>query len=312
MVKFEHIPVLLKESIDFLSPKPNGIYIDATLGGGGHSIEILKRTKGKARLIGIDRDEEAVKAAKKKIQEASFKADFIKDNFGNIKKIVKELDISSIDGILFDLGISSYQIDAPERGFSLRTDGPLDMRMDASLEVSAEDLVNKLEADELKKIIKEFGEERFAGRIANAIARSRREKPIKSTFELKDIIEKALLPGPPKQKLDGVTRTFQALRIKVNKELDNLNQGLNDSIDMLRKNGRIVIISYHSLEDRIVKNRFKMEAKDCICPPKFPKCICGHKRKLKMLTGKPIQPSKEEIERNPRSRSAKLRAAEKV
>jgi len=308
MMKFEHIPVLLKESIDFLSPKPDGIYIDATLGGGGHSLEILKRTKGKAKLIGIDWDEDAVETAKKRIREAVI----IRDNFANLKSILNSLKIKFVDGVIFDLGLSSYQIETGERGFSLRKDGPLDMRMDKRLKITASDLVNKLDSDKLKKIIKNYGEERFAGRIANALVKARKSKPIDRTLELKRIIEKALPPSSPKRKLDSVTRVFQALRIAVNSELDNLKHALDDSIDILKKHGRIVVISYHSLEDRIVKQKLRLEAKDCICPPKTPRCVCGHKKKLKILTKKPIQPTRTEIESNPRGRSAKLRAGERV
>ena len=312
MNQFKHIPVLLKESIDFLFPKQNGIYVDATLGGAGHSLEILKRTDGKAKLIGIDQDEDAIRAAEQKINGSGYKSTIIKGNFANIKEILEGSNIPAVDGILFDLGISSYQIETPERGFGLRTDGPLDMRMDRSLGTSAEDLVNQLEALELKKIIKEFGEERFAGRIANAIVREREKIPIKTTFQLKGIIEKALPPSAPQKKLNSVTRTFQALRIEVNAELENLKRALNDSIDLLKKHGRIVVISYHSLEDRIVKDKFRLEAKDCVCPPKFPKCVCDHEKRLNILTKKPVQPGEAEIEKNPRSRSAKLRAAERI
>jgi len=311
MTIFKHTPVFLKESIDLLSAKEEGIYVDATIGGGGHSLEILKRTRGKIHLIGIDRDERALETSKKRIEEAGYNASFAKGNFADIKEILKGLNIDSVNGILFDLGVSSHQIDSPERGFSLRSDGPLDMRMDASLNISAEDLINDLGKEDLKRIIKEFGEDKFAGKIASAIVKAREEEHINTTFKLKDIIEKAR-GGSPKQKLDSVTRAFQALRIEVNQELLSLNKALNDSIEILKKHGRIVVISYHSLEDRIVKDKFNLEARDCTCPPKFPKCVCSHEKKLNILTKKPIVPSAEEVDQNPRSRSAKMRAAERI
>jgi len=311
MNKTYHTPVLLKESIEFLNIRPGKTYVDATLGGGGHSEEILKALKGKGRLIGIDQDDDALNYSKDRLSK--FKnITFIKDNFANIKEISRSLRIEKIDGVLLDLGISSYQIDNPERGFSLRNDGPLDMRMDKNKELSAKDIINSYSLDEITHIIKSFGEDRKARRIAKFIVKEREKKPILRTIRLADIIKYAAGPGSPKSKLDSVTRTFQALRIVVNDELNKLSSAINDAIDCLSNKGRLVIISYHSLEDRIVKTIFKNMAKDCVCPKEVPVCICNHIKKIKILTKKPIMATEKEIENNPRSRSAKLRAAERI
>lgn len=280
-----HLAVLTKEVVKYLNPKSGGTYLDGTLGGGGHA-EKCKRQKAKCKIIGIDWDQEALEIAKKRL--AKFKnITFVKDNFVNIKKIVKR----KVDGIIFDLGLSSYQLGKAKRGFSFKKDGPLDMRMDKSQRLTAADVVNNYRQDELEKIFRKFGEERFAKRIAQAICGQRK---IKTTFQLKEIVEGVI---PIWRKRESVTRIFQALRIAVNKELENLKIVLKDAIPLLKKGGRIVIISYHSLEDRIVKHTFKEYAKEGI---------------IKILTKKPITPDEKEVEVNPRARSAKLRAAERL
>jgi 16S rRNA (cytosine1402-N4)-methyltransferase len=285
---FEHTPVLLKETIELLDPKDEGTYVDCTLGGGGHAEE-LKIKNAKCKIIGIDRDREAIEAAKKRLSGHKG-IEFIHDNFSNLKQHLKE----KVDGVLFDLGVSSYQLDEASRGFSLREDGPLDMRMDRAQKLTAEELVDRSDPQELERIFREYGEERFARRISNAICVKRNAKKIETTFELKEIIEKAI---PTWRKRESVTRIFQALRIAVNRELDNLEIALRDAIERLKPKGRIVVISYHSLEDRMVKNIFRNAARE---------------DKLKLLTKKPISPSAFEASSNPRARSAKLRAAAKT
>jgi 16S rRNA (cytosine1402-N4)-methyltransferase len=286
--KYKHIPVLLKEAIDLLNLKPAGTYVDCTLGGGGHT-EGIKLRSPASKVIGIDTDYEAILATKAKL--ARFEnIEIINDNFRNIAKLVK----APVDGILFDLGVSSYQIDEPSRGFSLQKDGPLDMRMDRSQRLNAKEIINNFNQDKLEKIFREFGEERFAHRIAKAILRKRRSEEISTTFELKKIVEKAI---PFWKKRESITRVFQSLRIAVNQELDNLRSALSDAIDLLNPSGRIVAISYHSLEDRIVKHTFRN---------------ANQAGKLKILTKKPVLPSASEISSNPRAKSAKLRAAEKI
>lgn len=286
--KYKHIPVLLKESIDLLNLREGGTYVDCTLGGGGHTLEIKTRSP-KSKVIGIDTDYEAILATQTKL--AGFaNIEIINDNFKNLKNFIKK----PVDGILFDLGVSSYQIDEPSRGFSLQKDGPLDMRMDQSQKLRAEDIINRSSPDELEKIFKEFGEERFSRRVAKAIVKERETKDIKSTFQLKEIIEKAI---PIWKKRESVTRIFQSLRIAVNQELENLKTALEDAIGLLKPKGRIVVISYHSLEDRIVKHTFKQASQD---------------GKLEILTKKPVQSKASETSSNPRAKSAKLRAAEKI
>jgi 16S rRNA (cytosine1402-N4)-methyltransferase len=305
MTSFAHVPVLLKESISFLNIKPGGTYIDATLGGGGHAKAMLKASET-AKVIGIDRDAEAIEAAKENLKAFGDRVMFIRDDFSGIKRIAEE---RKIDGILFDLGVSSYQIDTPDRGFSFREDAPLDMRMDRSKGRTAEELINTIEPQELERIILEYGEERFFKRIASAIARNR---PAKGTFWLADIVRHSIPKTSPQFATKSVARVFQAFRIAVNKELDSLRTALLDSIDMLAPRGRIVVISYHSLEDRIVKTTFKRESIECVCPPRQPQCTCDHKKKLAIITKKPVIPCPEEMDDNPRARSAKLRAAERI
>lgn len=288
MQDYKHVPVLLRESIDFLNLKDEGIYVDCTLGGGGHTEEIKIRNP-RSEIFGIDLDQEALEAAK--VRLAKFKnIEFIHDNFRNIKKFARE----KVDGILFDLGISSHQIEEARRGFSLQKDGPLDMRMDPSQNLTAKDILNRFNQDKLQRIFREFGEERFSHRIAKAIVRKRRVEEINTTLELKKIVEKAI---PTWKKRESVTRIFQALRIAVNQELDNLKTALDHAIDLLKPGGRIVVISYHSLEDRIVKHTLRK---------------ADQEEKVNILTKKPLLSSAAEISSNPRSRSAKLRAAEKI
>jgi len=310
-VEFSHVPVLLKECIDSLNLKDNGVYVDGTLGGAGHSSVILKSAKN-IKLIGIDRDEEALLSSKKRLESYKNQVSFVHDNFNNIKNILDELEINEVDGILVDLGVSSYQLDNAERGFSFRFDSKLDMRMNRDDTLTAYDVVNEYSEANLKKILKEYGEENFAGSIARKIVNARAKKPIETTFELRDII----LSSVPKYKgHDGksnVTKCFQAIRIEVNGELERLSVFIKDAVSKLKVGGRIAIISFHSLEDRIVKNTFKELSVSCVCPPDFPICVCNHKASLKIISNHPITASDEELEINSRSASAKLRVAEKL
>lgn len=304
--EFRHIPVLFEETIESLNIKPDGIYVDCTSGGGGHSTAIAKRLDG-GRLIAIDRDPQAIATLKERL--APFECvTLVHDNFFNIKNILASLDINGVDGILADLGVSSYQLDEPSRGFSFHHDAPLDMRM--SLEgMSAAQAVNTLSQDELRKIIYEYGEEKFAPSIARAIVKAREEKPIETTLELSEIIKSAM---PAAAKRDGhpARRTFQAIRIYVNNELNGLDAAVEDMFDCLNKNGRLSIITFHSLEDRTVKKQFAEFAKGCTCPKNFPVCVCGNLPRAKVL--KAVSPSSGEISDNNRSRSARLRSAEKI
>lgn len=310
-MEFKHIPVLLNECIDGLNISSKGIYVDCTLGGAGHSEKILEKlTTGK--LIGIDRDLEAIEASKKRLEKYKDKVIFIHDNYKNIKQILIDNKIEKVDGILCDLGISSYQIDNPNRGFSINNDGKIDMRMDTQEDFSAFDVVNKYSLEKLTNIIKNYGEEPFAYKIASKIVSFRKDKVIETTKQLKDIIE-SCFPKKLIYKIGNVSqKTFQAIRIEVNKELENLDKCFNDFIDCLKIGGRCCIISFHSLEDRIVKSVFSLNSKDCICPPKTPICICNHKAKIKLINKKPITASKEECDYNSRSTCAKLRIVEKI
>ncbi len=305
--RYEHTPVMAGEVFDYLSLKPNSLIIDATLGGGGHAKKILEASKT-IRLIGIDQDADAIEAAKENLKIYSDRVSFIQDNFLNIRSHLAS-HISHIDGILFDLGVSSYQIDSAERGFSFQADAPLDMRMDRSTKITAADLVNDLCHEELEKMIRDYGEDRYFKRIASSIIKRR---PLSTTSELADAVKFSIPKTTPVNTTKSIARVFQALRIAVNDEMEKLKKALQDSIDVLAPKGRIVVISYHSLEDRIVKSTFKTASVDCICPPKQPACTCDHKKQLNILTKKPVTPSDEEVRANPRSRSAKLRAAEKI
>ncbi|MCI1931349.1 MAG: 16S rRNA (cytosine(1402)-N(4))-methyltransferase RsmH [Clostridia bacterium] len=310
-MEFHHVSVLLNECINGLNIKENGIYVDGTLGGGGHSYKIAEKlTSGK--LIGIDQDINAIEAAGKKLEQFKDKITLVHDNFSNIKAIMKNLGIEKVDGFLLDIGVSSYQLDEAKRGFSYMQDAPLDMRMDVSADLSAYDVVNGYTQKQLDDVIFNYGEERWAKRIAQFIVEERKKKPIESTFELVDIIKKAVPKGARKDGPHPAKRTFQAIRIEVNHELDILERTIDDMTEILNPRGRLCIITFHSLEDRIVKNTFRKQENPCTCPPEFPVCVCGKKPLGKVITRKPILPSDEEIEENHRSRSAKLRILERI
>ena len=306
-----HNPVLLWECIDGLDIKPDGIYVDGTLGRAGHSSEIAKRlTTGK--LIAIDRDMVAIDAAKIKMADFGDKVTFVHSDFRNLKTVLEELNIDKVDGILLDLGVSSPQLDDASRGFSYMADAPLDMRMDRSANLSAYDVINGYDEASLRSIFFEYGEERYSAKIAAGICKRRNEKPIETTLELVDIIRGAMPAAALREKQHPAKRCFQAIRIAVNDELGALSQVLEDAIDCLAPNGRVAIITFHSLEDRIVKKSFNEQVNPCVCPPSFPVCACGRVPKLKLVNRKPILPSDNEIEINPRARSAKLRVAERI
>lgn len=310
-MEFHHISVLLNECIDNLNIRPDGIYVDGTMGGGGHSLGIAKRlTTG--RLICIDQDPNAHEAAGKRLAEYKDRITFVRDNFGNIANILDSLGIEKIDGMLLDIGVSSHQLDEAERGFSYQQDAPLDMRMNPDRPFSAYDVVNGYDEDELDRVIFTYGEERWARRIAQFIVKEREAKPIETTGELVDIIKKAVPKGARKDGPHPAKRTFQAIRIEVNGELEVLQRAIDDVAARLAVGGRLCIITFHSLEDRIVKEAFRKQENPCICPPQFPVCVCGKKPLGRVITRKPILPSKEELEENPRSRSAKLRVLEGV
>ncbi len=302
-----HRPVMISECLELLALRPGKIYVDATLGGGGHALAMLEH-EPQIKLYAFDRDIDAIKEAEATLQDHH--AVLIQANFKDLRTQLAYHKVSGIDGILFDLGVSSHQLDETERGFSFDRDAELDMRMDRESEMTARKIVNEYSVDELKKIFREYGEEQAAGRIARAIERSREKQPIKSTLELAGVIESVVGVGS-KESLKTKVRVFQALRICVNDELAALSSALNDAINLLNPEGRIVVMSYHSLEDRIVKNMFKLAEQDCICPPVIIQCVCSHKSTLKVLTRRPRSATDEEIQTNVRSRSAKLRAAEK-
>ena len=293
MKEYAHTSVLLHECIEALNIKPDGIYVDGTLGGGGHSLEIAKRLN-KGRLLCIDQDEAAIAAASKRLANYRDKIIFVKDNFSNIRHILENAGIERIDGALLDLGVSSYQLDTPERGFSYMADAPLDMRMDRDQSLTAYEIVNNWPREELKSILYEYGEERYAPQIAAAIERVRTDRPIETTLELVDIIRSAMPASALREKQHPAKRSFQAIRIAVNDELGAVRQGMEAAIDHLNPGGRLVVITFHSLEDRIVKNVFQDAAKGCTCPPSFPVCVCGHKPKIKILTKKPIIATRED------------------
>jgi 16S rRNA (cytosine1402-N4)-methyltransferase len=308
-MEFSHVPVMLEECLEALQLKPNGIYVDCTLGGAGHSYEILTRGKN-ISLIGIDRDSDALRASKKRL--ASFKkVTYVHDNFKNLDQILTEQKIDKVDGILVDLGVSSYQLDNKDRGFSFREDAKLDMRMNQSQKLSAYDVVNTYTQDNLRDIIKDYGEERFAQSIAKHIVIEREKKPIETTFELRDVILKSVPRYKGHDGSSNVQRTFQAIRIEVNSELDGLAKFLEEATERLNVHGRLVVMSFHSLEDRIVKHTFRDLSTDCICPPEIPVCICNHRAKAKII-GKMVVASQKEIAINSRSASAKLRILERI
>ena len=311
-MEFKHYSVLLEETIEHLNIRPDGIYVDGTLGGAGHASEVAKRLSEKGRLIGIDQDADAIRAAGERLKPFGDKVTIIRSNYANMKEELHAISIEHVDGIVLDLGVSSFQLDTPERGFTYRdTDAPLDMRMDDRQSLTARNIVNDYSEMDLYRIIRDYGEDKFAKNIAKHIVARRTEKPIETTFELNDVIKAAI---PMKCRINGghpAKRTFQAIRIELNHELDVLENSIDTMIDRLNADGRLCIITFHSLEDRIVKVRFKNNENPCTCPPDFPVCVCGKKSKGKVITRKPILPSDEEVERNPRARSAKLRVAEK-
>ncbi|MGN0676032.1 MAG: 16S rRNA (cytosine(1402)-N(4))-methyltransferase RsmH [Oscillospiraceae bacterium] len=306
-ISFSHVPVLLAETLEGLDIKSDGVYIDGTCGGAGHSREIAKRLDG-GRLIGIDRDPDAVKAASERL--APYNAKVLHGNYSDIAALARSEGIEAADGILLDLGVSSHQLDTVERGFSYHGDAPLDMRMSQEGQTAA-DLVNTLSCEELSRIMFEYGEEKFSRRIADEIIRRREIKPITTTGELAEIVS-AAVPAKFKRDKNPCKKTFQAFRIAVNCEFDHLNKGLDDAFDLLKSGGRLCVITFHSLEDRIVKQRFASFCKGCICPPDFPQCVCGRTPRGKLVNRKPIEASAEELEANNRSRSAKLRIIEKI
>ena len=310
MTQFHHISVLLQECLDGLAIKPDGIYVDGTLGGAGHSSQIAKRlTTG--RLIGIDRDPVALAAAGERLKPYADRVTLVHSNFCQIKQVLADLHIDGVDGILLDLGVSSPQLDDAQRGFSYMHDAPLDMRMNNQDSLSAYDVVNTWSQEQLQKILYGYGEERYAPRIAAAICRRREEQPIATTLELVDVIRSAMPPAALREKQHPAKRTFQAIRIAVNDELGSVEQVMEDAIPLLKRGGRLAVITFHSLEDRIVKSAMAEAAKGCTCPPRLPVCVCGNTPKVKLISRKPIVATEEELEVNPRSRSAKLRVCEK-
>ena len=310
-MEFSHKSVLLNETIDALKIKPDGIYVDGTLGGGGHSYEICKRLSGKGRLIGIDQDAAAIEAASERLGEFKDRVTIIRSNYCEMKKQLNSIGVTSVDGIILDLGVSSYQLDTAERGFTYREDVPLDMRMDQRQARTAKDIVNEYSEMELYRIIRDYGEDKFAKNIAKHIVQARQEKPLETTGELIQAIKAAI---PMKVRAVGghpAKKTFQAIRIELNNELGVLKDSLDDMVDLLNDKGRLCIITFHSLEDRIVKNHFRTSENPCICPKEFPVCVCGRVSKGKVVTRKPILPGEEELEENSRSKSAKLRVFER-
>jgi 16S rRNA (cytosine1402-N4)-methyltransferase len=312
MVEFKHQTVLLNEAVEYLNINPSGIYVDATLGGAGHSAKIAGRLNEAGLLIGIDQDQTAINAAQERLRDAKAPIKLFRRNFSCMTDILLEIGISKVDGILFDLGVSSPQLDEDERGFSYKSSAPLDMRMDQSQPFSAAHLVNTADAAQLAVIFWKYGEERWSKRIAGFIESYRREKPIETTGELADIIKDAIPAAARRHGPHPARRVFQALRIAVNDELNVLENALKQAVDLLKPGGRVVVISFHSLEDRIVKTIFTEKSQGCVCPKNFPICQCGIKPELKILTKKPVLPTIAEIEENPRARSSKLRSAEKL
>ena len=310
-MEFRHKSVLLEESIDALRIKPDGIYVDGTLGGGGHSLEICRRLSDKGRLIGIDQDEAAIQAASGRLGEFKDRVTIIRSNFCDMRGELGKLGITSVDGVILDLGVSSYQLDTADRGFTYREDAPLDMRMDQRQDKTAKDIVNGYDEMELYRIIRDYGEEKFAKNIAKHIVAARKEKALETTGELIHVIKAAI---PMKVRAVGghpAKRTFQAIRIELNRELDVLQEALDEIAELLKDGGRVCVITFHSLEDRIVKNKFREWENPCICPKEFPVCVCGRKPKGRVITHRPIVPDPRELEENPRAKSSKLRVFER-
>jgi len=309
--EFKHISIMPDEVIEYLNIKPDGIYVDGTLGGGGHAFLVAGRLSGQGRLIGIDQDGDAIRAAGERLADYRDRVEIVRDNYSSMRKILEDRSIDRVDGILLDLGVSSWQLDQGQRGFSYREDAPLDMRMDQRQDLTAADIVNDYSETDLFHVIRNYGEDPFAKNIAKHIVRARAEKPVETTGQLADIIKAAI---PAKVRKGGghpAKRTFQALRIEVNQELEVLKSSLEDMVDLLNDGGRICVITFHSLEDRIVKKTFRACENPCICPPEFPVCTCGKVSKGRVLTRKPVLPDPNELEENSRARSAKLRVFER-
>ena len=309
-MEFKHKSVLLNETIDGLNIKPDGIYVDGTLGGGGHAYEVCRRLGEKGSIVGIDQDAAAIEAASARLKDFGEKVTIVRSNYCDMKSKLHELGIDKVDGIVLDLGVSSYQLDTAERGFSYREDAPLDMRMDTRQKMTARDIVNDYSEADLYRVIRDYGEDKFAKHIAKHIVQARAVKPVETTAELSEIIRASIPMKFQKKSGHPAKRTFQAIRIELNRELDVLRDSLDDMIDLLNPGGRLCIITFHSLEDRIVKSAFRKNENPCTCPPDFPVCVCGKKSKGSIITKKPILPSEEELEYNSRSKSAKLRIFE--
>ena len=309
-MEFKHKSVLLNETIDGLNIKPDGIYVDGTLGGGGHAYEVCRRLGEKGSIVGIDQDAAAIEAASARLKGFGEKVTIVRSNYCDMKSKLHELGIDKVDGIVLDLGVSSYQLDTAERGFSYREDAPLDMRMDTRQKMTARDIVNDYTEADLYRVIRDYGEDKFAKNIAKHIVQARAMKPVETTAELSEIIRASIPMKFQKKSGHPAKRTFQAIRIELNRELDVLRDSLDDMIDLLNPGGRFCIITFHSLEDRIVKSAFRKNENPCTCPPDFPVCVCGKKSKGSIITKKPILPSEEELEYNSRSKSAKLRIFE--
>ena len=309
-MEFKHKSVLLNETIDGLNIKPDGIYVDGTLGGGGHAYEVCRRLGEKGSIVGIDQDAAAIEAASARLKDFGGKVTIVRSNYCDMKSKLHELGIDKVDGIVLDLGVSSYQLDTAERGFSYREDAPLDMRMDTRQKMTARDIVNDYTEADLYRVIRDYGEDKFAKNIAKHIVQARAVKPVETTAELSEIIRASIPMKFQKKSGHPAKRTFQAIRIELNRELDVLRDSLDDMIDLLNPGGRLCIITFHSLEDRIVKSAFRKNENPCTCPPDFPVCVCGKKSKGSIITKKPILPSEEELEYNSRSKSAKLRIFE--
>ena len=311
-MEFSHVSVLLEETIEQLNIRPDGIYVDGTLGGGGHAYEVCKRLSEKGRFVGIDQDAAAIEAAGERLRTFGDRVTIVRSNYCNMRQELQKLGIDRVDGILLDLGVSSYQLDSAERGFTYREDAPLDMRMDQRQIRTAREIVNTYSEQELFRVIRDYGEDRFAKNIARFIVAAREKKPIDTTGELVEIIKKAI---PAKMRMNGghpAKRTFQAIRIELNQELEVLKNSLDDMIDLLKPGGRICVITFHSLEDRMVKSIFKTNENPCTCPSNFPVCVCGNKPKGRLVVKKPIVPGEEELTKNKRSKSSKLRVFERI
>lgn len=311
LINFSHKPIMIREVLEGLNPGSSGIFVDCTVGGGGHASALLGNTGSDVQLVGLDQDPEALQAAAQKLAPFVGRFTLVRKNFSNLSRVMADLQLEPVDGILFDLGVSSYQLDNPDRGFSYMQDAPLDMRMDPAAPITAQELVNKLAEQELTRIIRHYGEERWASRIASFIVQARRDREITSTAELVSIIKKAIPASARREGPHPAKRTFQALRIAVNKELEILRDVFREAVALLKPGGRLCVITFHSLEDRIAKETFKELNNPCKCPPKFPICNCGYKPQIKLVTRRPVTPMDDELLDNPRSRSAKLRVVEK-